>query len=155
MGQDERDYGNWSYLDLADQMRRWIDRPEKDLVELYRRLIFNGLVSNTDDHARNHGFLRIGKTFQLSPVYDLMPKAETGTTRHLAMQLGARGREFTLENLLSRTDAFNLSRDAAKKIFADLKSKIHDWRAFYAKHGVEIRDLKYLEGAFSHWDFFG
>ncbi len=47
---DEKDYSNWSYLDLADQMRRWIKNPKNDLKELFKRIVFNGLVSNTDDH---------------------------------------------------------------------------------------------------------
>lgn len=156
MNQDEKAYDSWSYLDLADQMRRWAEgKPSKDLEELYRRLVFNGLVSNTDDHARNHGFLKAGKGFRLSPVYDLVPKPETGSIRYLAMQVGARGREFTMENAVSRSDAFDLTKQAAEDIFKELKSKIGKWRPFYAGHGVATTDLDYLDGAFGHWEFLG
>lgn len=145
---DKRDRQKYSYLDLADQMRRWINKPSDDLKELFKRIAFNGLVSNTDDHPRNHGFLFTGKGYNLSPVYDVVPKPEIGSTRYLA----TRGRVFSLENLLSRCDAFDLSKDGAKKIFDELKSRIAKWRVFYATQGIDPGDLKYLEGAFNHWE---
>src|SRR6185312_4625456 len=152
---DERDYGNWSYLDLADQMRRWIDKPKENLQELYKRIVFNGLVSNTDDHPRNHGFLKFSKSYKLSPAYDLVPKAETGSQRNLAMQIGSQGRNFSLENLLSRCDAFDLTRDEAKEIFLKMKAKVSKWQTFFQSHGVGDVDMVYLQGAFSHWDSIG
>ena len=149
---DERDRSKYSYLDLADQMRRWIKSPRRDLRELFRRMLFNGLVSNTDDHPRNHGFLFTDDSYSLSPVYDIVPKPEIGSVRYLAMEIGSQGRVFNLDNLLSRCDAFDLSKDEVKQIYAELKSKVTKWRAYYAAQGVSARDLKYLEGAFGHWD---
>lgn len=152
---DERDRQKYSYLDLADQMRRWIKTPKADLKELFKRMVFNGLVSNTDDHPRNHGFLFNGKSYNLSPVYDIVPKPEAGSTRYLAMEIGSQGRVFNLENLLSRCDAFDLSRTEAKELFEGLKSKLTKWHAYYSAQGVASADMKYLEGAFSHWDQIG
>ncbi len=149
---DERDRQKYSYLELADQMRRWIKKPKLDLVELYKRIVFNGLVSNTDDHPRNHGFLYTGNNYKLSPVYDVVPKPETGSVRYLAMEFGQHGRVFNLENLLSRCDAFDLTKDDAKNIFYDFKSKLVKWHDYYSNQGVQAADLKYLEGAFSHWN---
>lgn len=149
---DERDRPQYSYLDLADQMRRWIKDPRGDLKELFKRIVFNGLVSNTDDHPRNHGFLFTGNGYNLSPVYDIVPKPEAGSTRYLAMEFGDQGRLFNLENLLSRCDAFDLSREQAKKIFNECKSKLTKWHSYYLAQGVSTGDLKYLDGAFGHWD---
>lgn len=149
---DERDRPQYSYLDLADQMRRWIKDPRGDLKELFKRIVFNGLVSNTDDHPRNHGFLFTENGYKLSPVYDIVPKPEAGTSRYLAMEFGDQGRLFNLDNLLSRCDAFDLSRDQAKKIFDEWKSKLTKWHSYYSAQGVSTGDLKYLEGAFGHWD---
>ncbi|MBX3039196.1 MAG: type II toxin-antitoxin system HipA family toxin [Bdellovibrionaceae bacterium] len=149
---DEKDYGKWSYLDLADQIRRWTHNPRGDLQELFGRMIFNGLISNTDDHPRNHGFLKSGKGFILSPVYDLVPKPEANTTRYLALQVGEAGREFSLTNALSRVDAFDLKREDALAIIRKIKSRISQWQAHYAAHLVSQGDLEYLKGAFSHWD---
>ena len=146
------DRQQYSYLDLADQMRRWIKNPKSDLKELFKRMVFNGLVSNTDDHPRNQGFLFSGNSYNLSPVYDIVPKPETGSTRYLAMEIGRHGRVFNLENILSRCDAFDLSKDEAKKLFDGLKSKLKNWHAYYSAQGLTPADMKYLEGAFNHWD---
>ncbi len=148
---DEKDYRDWSYLDLADQMRRWVKNPKNDLHELFKRIVFNGLVSNTDDHPRNHGFLYTGEGYSLSPAYDLVPKPETGSSRYLAMAIGSQGRLFNLENLLSRCDAFDLKKDEATKIFESMKSKISKWSVYFAAQKISKYDLTYLQGAFSHW----
>ncbi len=148
---DENDHENWSYIDLADQMRRWIENPQEDLHELFQRIAFNGLISNTDDHPRNHGFIHNGNSYRLSPVYDLVPKPETGTTRYLAMPFGSEGRKFTLENLVSNSETFDLSKEEAKSIFEKLKTRISNWRAFYMANGVSAADIQYLENSFNHW----
>lgn len=149
---DENDREKWSYVDLADQMRRWITNPSSDLHELFKRIVFNGLVSNTDDHPRNHGFINIGNGYMLSPVYDLVPKPETGSTRYLAMPFGKKGREFNIDNLLSNAEAFDLSKEDAKAIFESLKSTTSNWRSFFSAHGLANSDMQYLEKAFNHWD---
>lgn len=149
---DENDFSQWSYIDLADQMRRWITDPQDDLKELYKRIIFNGLISNTDDHPRNHGFIKNGNGYRISPVYDLVPKPETGTTRYLAMPFGSQGRVFNKENILSKCDVFGLKKDEALAIFNDLKNTISNWRSFYNTNKLAPQDLQYLENAFSHWE---
>lgn len=147
---DETDYKNWSYIDLADQMRRWITHPKKDLQELFRRITFNGLVSNTDDHPRNHGFLYT-HNYRLSPVYDIVPKPESGSDRYLAMAFGKKGRIFNLNNLISNADAFDLSADEATQIYVNMKKDIGDWKSFYRSYDLAKNDLDYIENAFSHW----
>lgn len=149
---DENDREKWSYVDLADQMRRWIVNPSSDLHELFKRIVFNGLVSNTDDHPRNHGFINTGNGYMLSPVYDLVPKPETGTTRYLAMPFGKKGREFNVDNLLSNAEAFDLSNEDAKAIYENLKSTTSNWRSFFTASGLANADMHYLENAFNHWE---
>lgn len=149
---DENDREKWSYVDLADQMRRWIVNPSSDLHELFKRIVFNGLVSNTDDHPRNHGFINTGNGYMLSPVYDLVPKPETGSTRYLAMPFGKKGREFNVDNLLSNAEAFDLSKDDAKAIYENLKSTTSNWRSFFTASGLANADMLYLENAFNHWE---
>lgn len=149
---DENDREKWSYVDLADQMRRWITNPSSDLHELFKRIVFNGLVSNTDDHPRNHGFINTGNGYMLSPVYDLVPKPETGSTRYLAMPFGKKGREFNVDNLLSSAEAFDLSKEDAKAIYENLKSTTSNWRSFFTASGLANADMLYLENAFNHWE---
>ncbi|MFN7824394.1 MAG: type II toxin-antitoxin system HipA family toxin [Pseudobdellovibrionaceae bacterium] len=148
---DENDREKWSYVDLADQMRRWIVNPSNDLRELFKRIVFNGLVSNTDDHPKNHGFINTGNGYMLSPVYDLVPKPETGSTRYLAMPFGKKGREFNVDNLLSNAEAFDLSKEDAKAIYENLKFTTSNWRSFFTASGLANADMLYLENAFNHW----
>lgn len=149
---DENDYSNWSYLDLADQMRRWIKNPKNDLKELFKRIIFNGLVSNTDDHPRNHGFLYSDRGYKLSPVYDLVPKPETGSERYLAMEIGDQGRVFNLDNVLSRCDAFDLKKEEAAEIFEGMQQRIAKWSQLFSALEVSPSDMKYLDSAFGYWN---
>ncbi len=149
---DENDFANWSYLDLADQMRRWITNSKEDLRELFRRIIFNGLVSNTDDHPRNHGFINSGKGYRLSPAYDLISKPETGTTRYLAMPFGESGKVFRKENVISKCETFDLKKAEAEDIFVQMKKQISNWRSLYKTYKLSYGDLAFLENAFNHWE---
>ena len=69
------DRERWSYPLMADNLRRWSDKPEADCAELFRRMVFNAAVTNNDDHPRKHGLLRRLKGWRLSPAYDLVPAA--------------------------------------------------------------------------------
>jgi serine/threonine-protein kinase HipA len=83
------DRGRWSYLLLADELRRVSDQPAADLRELFGRICFNAAVSNTDDHPRNHALLARSTSWQLSPAYDLTPAPlQAETRRDLAMACG-------------------------------------------------------------------
>ena len=63
-----------SYLEIVDALRQHGAAPKADMEALWRRLVFNILISNTDDHLRNHGFLYAGQEgWRLSPAYDLNP----------------------------------------------------------------------------------
>ena len=148
---DERDTGRWSYLDLADQMRRWILKPTEDLQELFRRIVFNALISNQDDHPRNHGYIYLKKGYRLSDAYDLMPTPVVGTTRFSAMTIGTDRRAFTKSNLLSRADAFALSTKEAGEIFDQTKAKVSKWIRYYKEAKLSDDDIKYIEPAFN-WD---
>ncbi len=145
---DEKDFGNWSYLDLADQMRRWIRKPADDLRELYQRILFNAFISNQDDHPRNHGFLQHVKGFRLSPAYDLVPGPATGISRYSAMTLGAYGRGFTKKNLLSKCEIFELDRAQAEGLYQNMKKKVSGWRRYFAGVSLTREDFRYLETAF-------
>ncbi|MEB3322455.1 MAG: type II toxin-antitoxin system HipA family toxin [Synechococcaceae cyanobacterium] len=83
------DRGKWSYLLLADELRRVSAQPAADLWELFGRICFNAAVSNMDDHPRNHALLARSRSWQLSPAYDLTPSpVQAETRRDLAMACG-------------------------------------------------------------------
>ena len=108
---DETDRLSWDYGAIADTMRRHTS--VNDIQELFRRMVFNILVRNTDDHPRNHGFLFDDSGVELSPAYDIVPSLTqpgVGTAFSLAMSVGARGREASLENALSRARPIRIIR---------------------------------------------
>ena len=72
-GDSHLDRARWSYALLADNLRRWSDKPEADCAELFRRMVFKAAVTNNDDHPRNHALLRRKKAWRLSQAYDLVP----------------------------------------------------------------------------------
>lgn len=70
---------NWSYLLLADELQRWSSCPREDRAELFRRAVFNALISNNDDHPRNHAVVAAGEDWRLAPAYDLTPSPQHGS----------------------------------------------------------------------------
>lgn len=105
--------GGYSYAELAAQLRKHGSAPALDLRELFRRMVFNVLVGNSDDHLRNHGVVHDGTGWRLSPLYDVVPSPQLGTDRFLVLTLGAAGKRATLANALSGHEAFGLPRAAA------------------------------------------
>lgn len=138
----------WSYLLLADELRRWSAHGDDDRKELFRRMVFNAMVTNNDDHPRNHALLQSTRGWRLSPAYDMVPVAMVSQERRdLALTVGAFGRAASLYNLLSRCDVFGLSRAAAEQQVAAMLDVVLGWREFFAAKGVDARSISMLEQA--------
>jgi serine/threonine-protein kinase HipA len=145
----------WSYLLLADELRRWSTKPDDDRRELFRRMVFNAMVTNNDDHPRNHALLRAGGGWRLSPAYDVVPVALVSQERRdLALNAGKHGRAASLYNLLSQCDVFGLSREQARAEVDAMEKVVRNWRTFFTVRGVDARSLKMLEGALLPASFF-
>jgi serine/threonine-protein kinase HipA len=143
IGADEtRDYAKWSYLLLGDELRRClVGRQEADTKELFRRICFNALVSNTDDHPRNHAITARDRGWSLSKAYDLTPNPMMAIGRRdLAMSFGKWGRYANRENLLSECQRFYLGRDEADAII-DRMTKIVRSRWYPVARGVGVSEL--------------
>lgn len=107
----------WSYISLAEELRRISAHPSEDATELFRRMCFNALISNTDDHPRNHAFIAKDKEWRLSPAYDLTPTVPISLERRdLAMICGDEGRFARAKNILSQTKHFLLQKNQAEMI---------------------------------------
>jgi serine/threonine-protein kinase HipA len=93
----------WSYVALAEELRRVSSTPKKDAGELFRRMCFNALITNTDDHPRNHAMIAWDRDWKLSPAYDLTPLNLVSLERRdLAMTCGDAGRYANAANLKSQ-----------------------------------------------------
>jgi len=145
----------WSYLLLADELKRWSSKNGEDRRELFRRMVFNAMVTNNDDHPRNHALLRTAGGWRLSPAYDIVPIAMTSQERRdLALTVGEFGRTASIYNLLSRADVFGLSVEDAKAIMASLLNVVEGWKELFTKHGVEHRTIVMLEQAILPQSYF-
>jgi serine/threonine-protein kinase HipA len=149
LGCDEEDHAGWSYLQLATELRRWVGSPTRDCVELFRRMAFNALVSNTDDHPRNHALIAPSTDWHLSPVYDVTPSPSHSHERDLAMRVGRWNRRATRANLLSQCGYFLLSEEDAGRIVDDMKAVVEArWRAHLSAAGVSRPDTDRVAPAF-------
>ena len=145
----------WSYPLLADNLRRWSDKPEADCAELFRRMVFNAAVTNNDDHPRNHALLRRPKGWRLSPAYDLVPTPLISAERRdLALTVGNYGRTASRYNLLSQANRFGLSVEAAGKEIDQIVTMARQWRASFLACGVSTQDLDHIAPAFLPESFF-
>lgn len=142
-----------SYVDVAGAIRSAGAQPKRDLEEMFRRLIFNVLVSNTDDHLRNHAFVREPKGWRLSPAYDLNPVPTDVRPRVHALALDETGdQDASLASALRAAGAFGLSLAEARAITRVVASAVARWRSVAKKHGLSARQVERMESAFEHDD---
>ena len=147
---DQRGWETWDYTQLTAGMRQFCG--QADMTELFRRMIFNILIRNTDDHPRNHGFLWDASGCKLSPVYDLVPTIchrGVGFEFNLAMAVGTAGKRATLENAKSRAGQFGLSQDEATTHITDLSQAVSPWTDVFNENGVSDKDIDLLAPSFS------
>jgi len=144
------DRANWSYVALADELRRWSARPRQDRVELFRRVVLNALISNVDDHPRNHALIAPGRGWILAPAYDLTPNPRQGLDdRRLAMDCGRFGRVARRDNIVSQAARFGLHADEANAIIDEMKTTVGaSWRAEILRQGGSRHDCDVVEPAF-------
>ena len=138
----------WSYPLLADELRRWSVKSAEDRRELFRRMVFNAMVTNNDDHPRNHAMLHTRGGWRLSPAYDILPVPMVSQERRdLALEVGKFGRAASMYNLLSQCDAFGLGTGDARAMIESMIKVVTGWRELFAAHGVETRTIEMLEQA--------
>jgi serine/threonine-protein kinase HipA len=149
------DRAKWSYLLLADELRRRSARPAQDLEELFRRMAFNALISNTDDHPRNHALIAPTAQWELSPAYDLTPNPLTSLEkRDLALTCGTFNRYANRINLLSQHAQFRLSREQASAIIDVVQRMVSArWEAVLRQQGATKADCNTVAAAFNYPGF--
>ena len=147
---------DWSYILFADELRRVSRKPESDLRELFARLCFNAVVSNLDDHPRNHAILAKGRDWRLSPAFDLAPTPMIAMERRdLAMACGNGGRYANKKNILSQHARFLLNEEDASADLNNIVETVRNlWRPAMRESGVSKIDRKTIESAFLYQGFF-
>jgi serine/threonine-protein kinase HipA len=140
------------YPELAQLIRR-LGRPDQVRAgqqELFRRMVFNILIDNTDDHEKNHVLVRGADGFYaLSPAFDVLPAAQG--LGYQQMRVGAQGHEASAANALSEARAFGLTDAQARHILAEIASQVAQWKAVFNSLNVRDADIdllaQYLDGA--------
>lgn len=150
-----RSRDKWSYVLLAEELRRVSAAPAEDATELFRRMCFNALISNIDDHPRNHALIAKNKDWRLSPAYDLTPAVPVSQERRdLALSCGDQGRYANAENILSQAGRFLLEKEVADTIIRAMEDTVRErWYAASRSAGVSERDCQQISGAFVYPGF--
>lgn len=145
----------WSYVLMSEELRRVVGEPKKDAHELFRRMLFNALISNIDDHPRNHAIVAKEREWRLSPAYDLTPSAVVAQDRRdLAMEVGDQGRYANAKNILSQHTRFLLEEEEAKAIVLDITEKVRTtWYDVVRAQSVTEKDAEMIQGAFVYEGF--
>ena len=137
-----------SYTEIGDVIERFSSTATAELHQLWRRVAFSVLISNTDDHLLNHGFLHAGgDAWRLAPAFDLNPNPDTGA-RHLATAINNSDDEADLGLLLSVTRSFRLSEPQGRSMLLDVAAVVGQWRDVAARLGLAPKEVESMSPAF-------
>jgi len=142
-----------SYLEFVDALRRYGASPKQDMHELWRRIVFNILISNTDDHLRNHAFLYTGPDgWRLAPAYDLNPVPTDIKPRILTTAIDLDDGSASLDLAMSVVGYFELDEGKARVIAAEVGKAVTTWREEAARLGLTQAEIDRMASAFEHED---
>jgi len=159
LGMHSTEMSRATYADLARviEQRGAAGAVAADRTELFHRMVFNILVSNDDDHLRNHGYLfdAGARGWRLSPLYDVVPHPQVAHERSLALGVGPRGRAATLDNAVEGSGQFGLTPRAAAGIVDQMARVVRQWRVAFADSGVTEREMEPVATAFQRYTEMG
>jgi serine/threonine-protein kinase HipA len=139
-----------SYLEIAEVIEERSTTPTADLGQLWRRVCFSILISNTDDHLRNHGFLHErAESWALAPAFDLNPNPAAGP-KELSTAIDFNDTHASIDTLMGVADYFRLNAREAAEVLAQVASAVGHWRATAASHGLRRAEIEAMAPAFDH-----
>jgi serine/threonine-protein kinase HipA len=148
-----RDNDTHSYMEIADALRQHGAAPKEDILALWRRMVFNILISNTDDHLRNHGFVYEGtRGWRLSPAYDLNPVPVDIKPRVLTTAINEEDTTASLDLAFQVAPYFELKDGEARKIAGDVARGVANWGREASRHGLSKAEIDRMASAFDHED---
>ncbi len=136
-----------SYLDLAEFIQFSGKAIEKDLEQLWRRIVFNISISNTDDHLRNHGFILEKEGWRLSPAYDINPSIDKNG---LALHIDTDDNALDFELAKSVGEYFQLTNNQMDKVLKEVKTTVSNWKVLANELGISRSEQNLMESAFRH-----
>jgi len=150
---DARDNETRSYLEFVDALRQHGAAPKEDMRALWRRIVFSILISNTDDHLRNHGFLWTGPAgWRLSPAYDLNPVPTDIKPRVLTTAIDLEDGTASLKLAYEVASYFELTAKVARALAREVGKAVSSWRKEAGKLGLGKSEIDRMASAFEHDD---
>jgi len=145
-----KSHQQYSYEDIASLIRTISPKAKYDLGQLWRRMVFNILINNVDDHLKNHGFLHTtGDQWVLAPAFDLNPFPDK--MRALKTWISQQSGEFaSLDEALAISKSFELSNKEAKVILSEMRSIVSTWKSIAQNLGMNARDVDQYAPAFEY-----
>jgi len=138
-----------TYLDIAEIVEQCSLQASVELRQLWRRMVFSILISNTDDHLRNHGFLHVrGDAWRLSPAFDMNPNPDPGPRFH-STSIDGSEQPATVEAAMVVAEHFRLSPTQADQELRQIADAIRPWRACAGRLGLTSRELDAMAPAFA------
>ena len=148
-----RDGQQASYLDMVDALGKFGARAKEDRAELYRRMVFNVLISNVDDHLRNHGFLKHDQHgWVLSPAYDLNPTPQDIKPRILTTRINFDDGTCSTELVREVAPLFGLKTADADQMISQVARATQTWADVAKSVGASASEIKRMASAFEHED---
>lgn len=150
LGADGTEPGEHAYTEIVDALRQYGARAQADIVELWRRIAFSVLITNVDDHLRNHGFLHVAQgQWRLAPAFDVNPFPERA--RELKTWISEEsGPAASIEALMSVAKYFRLDHEDALNILADVERAVSRWHETGLAMGMTRNELDQFADAFEH-----
>lgn len=142
-----------SYPEMVDALTRYGAQPKLDAQALFRRVAFSVLISNVDDHLRNHGFLWSGKSgWILSPAYDINPVPTDLKARVLSTNIDLNEGTCSLDLLEAASEFFSLKLSQARKTIKEVATVTATWRDTAKAIGARQSEIERMASAFEHDD---
>jgi len=132
------------YLDIVDFILQNCCNVEDNLRQLYRRVAFNIVIGNTDDHFRNHGFLLTPRGWTLSPAYDMNPTPN----EYQSLLITSSTNKADLNLLLEASEEYMIGKEEAAKIIGEVKEAVSHWKSIAFSIGITKREQELLEQIF-------
>jgi serine/threonine-protein kinase HipA len=148
---DASDNEQHSYLEIAQALAQYGASPALDMEELWRRIIFTIMISNTDDHLRNHGFIyQRHKGWRLSPAYDLNPTPLQLKPKILTTAIDYDDTTASIDTALKVASEFRVSNKRADQIIKEVSNAVSQWRTVAKYIGLSKAECDYMSSAFNY-----
>lgn len=133
----ENAQGGYGYLDIVDFILQGCCDVEKNLLELYRRVVFNICIGNSDDHFRNHGFLLTPKGWTLSPAYDMNPTLN----EYQSLLINESSNKADINILLDSSESYMIKREKAEIIIQEVQAAVSQWESLATLLQIPAREM--------------